>query len=487
MSKSITTSKKYALLLSIRPEFAERIFSGKKKFELRKRLPRRDFDRVFLYETGGGGIVGCFDVASVRSKPVQDLWSEVGEQATSRERFYAYFKNINDGNAIEIVDPVRFIRPLYPPDLKELEPQFIIPQGFVYLNKKHNLCKILETLRKRSMVRCVIDLRPIRREEHANYKSLVTKHISPRYDDISVTFARNILRLHDLGYDPNGIMTTKKVVLSLIHKRYGVVGYTTLTFKLGHALKTGPTVIKDMFRGKGLGLETRRAIEKYAINNGRRKLYCTCPDDDTKLIKHFISAGYRIEGHLKSHYQAQRGEILFGRVLEHAIRRPISEKRRSAKPGRLVPRHAFASSSLKKWVSNLFESTWLISGERFADQVLKMASRTKIKEYEDKPLSLYCLKSGTKCTAVMLIIAKRGGAAKALLLSSTSHEESIAEMLESAEKNLTMRGKRKVYFVFPLTDQEMVVPLLRRNYRPEGILEEPYVPGQDVVVLSKFL
>ena len=97
-----------AILLSIRPEHAERIFQGAKHYELRKVLPTFSFRRVFLYETGGHGVVGCFDVGAIIKKDIDELWDIVGNAATTRERFYEYFKKIKSGYAVEIRNPLRF-------------------------------------------------------------------------------------------------------------------------------------------------------------------------------------------------------------------------------------------------------------------------------------------------------------------------------------------------------------------------------------------
>lgn len=478
---------KKALLLSIRPEFAERILNGKKKFELRKRLPKKDFHRVYLYQTSGVGIVGCFDVVSIRSKPVRDLWDDIGELGTSKDRFFNYFNSCKIGHAIEVGNPVQFPEPYFLPELKKLVPTFIIPQGFIYLNKEQILFKLLEIRRKKSLAKDSIQLQGIIKKDYAEYKRLVTEVIAPRYDDITGEFPSSILKSHELGHDPNGIMTVKKEVLAIHHKEKGHVGYTTLTYKRGHALKTGPTIIKPRFRGKGLGLEVRRAIENYAIQKGKRKLYCTCPDDEPNLSLHFIRAGYRIEGHLQSHYQMQRGEILFGKVLEHAVSSTNSIRKLTTESGKLVASTSFRKELLIGIIARLFSSVWLGQGEEFAKQIVRLASRRNTTVYEDKPLKIYCLKSKNACIAALLLIEKRGGAVKALLLSSTKHQQSLERMVKYAEANLVRKGKRKIYFIHPFDDSMTYLLLLRNGYRCEGILEEPYTPGQHVLVISKFL
>lgn len=51
------------ILLSLHPKYWELIKSGKKTIEVRKTKPQkaRPVFRVFVYVTGGVGVVGCFD------------------------------------------------------------------------------------------------------------------------------------------------------------------------------------------------------------------------------------------------------------------------------------------------------------------------------------------------------------------------------------------------------------------------------------------
>src|SRR5882724_10834314 len=99
---------KTSIILSIRPEHAARIYNGTKRFELRKILPRASFNHVFLYENGSVGITGSFEVGQILHMCIQDLWKAVGFEATSKERFFTYFRDYQKGYAIEVRNPVRF-------------------------------------------------------------------------------------------------------------------------------------------------------------------------------------------------------------------------------------------------------------------------------------------------------------------------------------------------------------------------------------------
>src|SRR5581483_9144192 len=110
------------LLLSIRAMHAERIFQGTKTFELRKTLPQGDIRRVYLYESGGRGVVGCFDVAEVILKPIPELWETVGDQAASEARFTSYFAGRLVGFAIRISNPQKFSDPISLTKLRHIDP-----------------------------------------------------------------------------------------------------------------------------------------------------------------------------------------------------------------------------------------------------------------------------------------------------------------------------------------------------------------------------
>ncbi|HPA20711.1 MAG TPA: hypothetical protein PLU30_23385 [Verrucomicrobiae bacterium] len=127
--------KHSALLLSIKPRFADAIFGGAKKFELRRIRPRvSGGDLVLVYVTSPRGVLeGAFVVEEVLAKPPDRLWARVKEHCgLDRSEFTEYFATARRGYAIRIgktwrlrssVDLSRLRR-------KRIEP----PQGYRYLN-----------------------------------------------------------------------------------------------------------------------------------------------------------------------------------------------------------------------------------------------------------------------------------------------------------------------------------------------------------------
>ena len=292
-----------ALLLSIRPEHAHRIFAGSKRYELRKVLPVAGFNRVFLYETGGAGVVGWFDVGEIFRQPIGKLWKTVGNAATSHDRFVAYFSNAQEGYAIAIRNARRFQHPISANGLNGDRLKLQPPQSFIILERGQPFWTLLESERQRTLRREMptVRLKKITSSQRALYKKQVMKHVGANYEGIDETFAEANLRIHDLGFDPAGFFTTRKEVLSINNERHVCIGFTTLTYKSGGCVKTGPTILLPQYRSRGYGQATRKAIEEHAVRLKARKLYCTCPETSEGTTRYLIASGMRVEAHLANH------------------------------------------------------------------------------------------------------------------------------------------------------------------------------------------
>ena len=60
-------------------------------------------------------------------------------------------------------------------------------------------------------------------------------------------------------------------------------------------------------------------------------------------------------------------------------------------------------------------------------------------------------------------------------------------MLDGALEMVSHLGGRKLYFLHPIVDAETILLLKSHGFQAEGLLLAPYVPGQDVAVMSKFV
>lgn len=475
-----------AIILSIRREHAERIFQGSKRYELRKILPAFQFGRVYLYETGGLGVVGCFDVGSVIRKRIDVLWRITGNAATTRDRFYNYFGNLERGYAIEVRNPVRFKESFIRP-LNSVIADFSPPQSFATIDPRESLYSDLEYRRAMSLPDPppVVSLRRISHANRPNYERQVMENISRNYEGIDESFARLNLKVHDLGHDPVGFFTARKEVLEIWSRRR-LVGFTTLTYKSGGCVKTGPTILFKKFRRRGYGLATRRAIEE-RISPTARKIYATCPEREKNVINYLLASGMRVEAHLERHYATTHNELVFGKLLVADEPFKFSAKRSLASiPGRLRDPSSFSRKILVKDFTRLFSLTWSPVSRRFARAIVAQALSPGHSQ-KVKPKRLLCLDHRGRCIAAIVLLTKRGGAVKGVCLRGTSHTPSLHVLLEAACALSVDLHARKVYFLHPLSDSHFLGLMRSNSFQSEGLIRAPYRVGQDAVVMSRFL
>lgn len=94
-----------ALLLSIKPRFADAIFSGEKTFELRRVRPKVEAGSLVLVyvTTPRCALEGAFEVKAVHEDSPKRLWSRIGtECGVTKSEFTTYFSGADLGYAIEI-------------------------------------------------------------------------------------------------------------------------------------------------------------------------------------------------------------------------------------------------------------------------------------------------------------------------------------------------------------------------------------------------
>lgn len=122
------------ILLSIRPEFAEKILQGKKQYEFRKVLPKAaGVTTIVIYATMPlGKVVGEFDIAEILSDTPRKIWSETASfSGISRQFFNEYFEGREVAHAIKVKKVRRYSSPR---ELSSIIASGVAPQSFCYLN-----------------------------------------------------------------------------------------------------------------------------------------------------------------------------------------------------------------------------------------------------------------------------------------------------------------------------------------------------------------
>jgi predicted transcriptional regulator len=123
------------VLLSIKPEFAQRIFDGNKKYEYRKTIFKRGpIDKVLIYVTSPVCVImGEFEIDEILSDRPHNLWRKTSRFAgVSKEFFLDYFTGRYNGYAIRIKSSRKYRIPINP---RELLIGFKPPQSFLYISE----------------------------------------------------------------------------------------------------------------------------------------------------------------------------------------------------------------------------------------------------------------------------------------------------------------------------------------------------------------
>lgn len=138
-----------ALLLSIRPQYAEKIFDGTKRVELRRVRPRlQNGDLVVVYVSSPvKAVCGAFRVDYVVAGPPGDLWKKVRSRAAiTREEFDAYFVGASKAVAIFFSEVFTLSQVITLDALRETLPDFQAPQGYQYVKEGDHLRHLLPTV-----------------------------------------------------------------------------------------------------------------------------------------------------------------------------------------------------------------------------------------------------------------------------------------------------------------------------------------------------
>lgn len=121
-----------ALLLSIKPEYVEKILQGTKKFEYRKRLAKEEVSVIYIYSTFPSmKVVASVQVIGRLSASPTSLWEKTKTKAgISRSKYREYFHGCKIAYAYELGEVSIFKKE------KELIEYGIStpPQSFVYIN-----------------------------------------------------------------------------------------------------------------------------------------------------------------------------------------------------------------------------------------------------------------------------------------------------------------------------------------------------------------
>lgn len=122
------------ILLSIKPEYSDRIFLGTKRYEFRRHLAQKNITKILVYSTSPVMmVVGEVEVTDTLAMKPSPLWEETKKYAgITRIKFREYFAGCKMGYAYKLGKAQKYAtpQPLSKYNINQA------PQSFVYIDDK---------------------------------------------------------------------------------------------------------------------------------------------------------------------------------------------------------------------------------------------------------------------------------------------------------------------------------------------------------------
>ena len=150
MSKSLRP-----LIISLKPYYADKIFDGLKKVELRRRIvsPLSDRD-VFIYVSSPvRELRGGFRVGRVWTGSPDEVWNIVADLATvNRREFDTYFRGQAVAYALEVTNVWEYDSPAGLSWLRNQFDDFVVPQSWRYAKIEEH--ETFQRMKRRRIEEC---------------------------------------------------------------------------------------------------------------------------------------------------------------------------------------------------------------------------------------------------------------------------------------------------------------------------------------------
>ena len=119
------------VVLSIKPEFANKIFDGSKKFEFRKAIfKNKKIKTIIVYASSPvQKVIGEFEIEKIINHDIDTLWNITQDfSGITEQYFYQYFINKEQGFAIQIKKTKKYKNP----KCLKADYNLVPPQSFAY-------------------------------------------------------------------------------------------------------------------------------------------------------------------------------------------------------------------------------------------------------------------------------------------------------------------------------------------------------------------
>jgi predicted transcriptional regulator/RimJ/RimL family protein N-acetyltransferase len=468
------------IILTIKPMHAANIYSGKKKFELRKTAPRRAPCKIYLYETDEKrAITGHIIIDRVFTGSPRQIWREISGKGIEEDRYNKYYEGHDSACVYSIKHAVKYKKPLDVDYLKN-EFDFIVPQHFTYVDSLRKLDEELNDISLKTIVsteaQAGIRFGMLNKANHKDFIDLVHENISENYANTGKAYPQKLID-HFLKNKEINSLTSRRRFIFEIFENNTLCGYIVLTQKITGAFKTAPFCLHKEYVNNGIGVKVRELIHTVVEKQGGRKVYCTVPSVNKAAVNYLLSAKYQIEAHLVRHYHNEHDDIVYAFNLSlagkisHLVPRPSAVPTRSNIQTKLTPE---IRDSIQLCIESIFSGHY---AKLFFDKL--------INKIEKKEAFLHAYAEPTNMVSVLE--PKSNRTVHIHIYAQSFHGGLLKKLITSAEIAADVHCQaKKIFLTVDIMDFQILPIALELGYRPEGVLKNYYYVGNDVMVLSKF-
>ena len=123
--------KKEKIIISIQPQYVDKIMTGEKKFEYRKKVAKKDIESIIVYCTSPKKMVLAeVKIDGIIEDSPENLWEMTKEKSgVSKDFFFKYFKDKKIAYAYRLGEILSYNKPLTLSDVGLTA----APQSYAYL------------------------------------------------------------------------------------------------------------------------------------------------------------------------------------------------------------------------------------------------------------------------------------------------------------------------------------------------------------------
>lgn len=133
-----TKIKRKYLFIAVKPEYANKLISGKKDIELRKMKPNvQPGDYVIIYASAPvKAVIGFGKVKTIIECTPKCLWERYSNRLGINEQsYFSYYDGYNKAIGIEF-DMIKSVMPIGLEELRRVDPNFQPPQIYRYITNE---------------------------------------------------------------------------------------------------------------------------------------------------------------------------------------------------------------------------------------------------------------------------------------------------------------------------------------------------------------